>query len=81
QLASIAAGGVLRDIDATAGALTLSQIMRFRNPAEGAASLAIRAGDVAGIGFYLDEHRVHVSSESTSSDSAYTQWKADKDAG
>lgn len=81
QLASIAAGGVLRDIDATAGALTLSQIMRFKNPAEGAASLAIRAGDVAGIGFYLDEHRVHVSSESTSSDNAYTQWKADKDAG
>jgi len=60
QLASIAAGGVLRDIQASVGAVTLSELIRFRDPAEGAASLAIRCGDTAGIGFYIDTGRVHV---------------------
>ncbi|UJH71727.1 AAA family ATPase [Ornithinimicrobium sp. INDO-MA30-4] len=42
QLAAIGAGGVLRDIVATTGALHLSELMRFSDPAEGSASLALR---------------------------------------
>src|SRR5665647_2262944 len=42
QLASVAAGGVLRDIAETAGAVTLSELTRFKDPAEGAASLTLR---------------------------------------
>ena len=34
QLASVAAGGVLRDIAHQIGAVTLSEVHRFRNPAE-----------------------------------------------
>ena len=81
QLASIAAGGVLRDIQATAGAVTLSELIRFRDQAEAAATLAVRAGDTAGIGFYIDAGRVHVGDQATVTDHAYTAWAADRDAG
>jgi DNA primase catalytic core len=81
QLASIAAGGVLRDIQASVGAVTLSELIRFRDPAEGAASLAIRCGDTAGIGFYIDRGRVHVGDLATVTDHAYTAWSTDRAAG
>jgi DNA primase catalytic core len=81
QLASIAAGGVLRDIADTAGVVTLSQLMRFTDPAEGAATLALRAGDPAGLGFYLDNDRVQVGDETTVADHAYRAWSADRAAG
>ena len=54
QLAAIGAGGVLRDIAEEVGAVTLSQVMRFSDPAEGAASLAMRVGEASAIGFYID---------------------------
>jgi DNA primase catalytic core len=81
QLASVAAGGVLRDIAETAGAVTLSELIRFKDPAEGAASLALRTGDDAGIGFYLDNGRVHVGDLSTATDAAYSAWSTDRAAG
>jgi AAA domain len=81
QLASVAAGGVLRDIAETAGAVTLSELIRFKDPAEGAASLALRTGDTAGIGFYLDNDRVHVGDQSTVTEDAYQAWATDRAAG
>jgi hypothetical protein len=44
QLAAIGAGGVLRDITQTQGALHLAELHRFTDPAEAAASLALREG-------------------------------------
>jgi ATP-dependent exoDNAse (exonuclease V) alpha subunit len=41
QLAAIGAGGVLRDIKHTHGALHLAELHRFTNPAEAAASLTL----------------------------------------
>ncbi len=81
QLGSISAGGVLRDIAAATDALTLSELVRFSSTAESAATLAIRAGDPSGLGFYIDHHRVHVGSDDTAADMAYTAWAADLDAG
>jgi len=81
QLASVSAGGVVRDIAETVGAVTLSEVMRFHDPAEGAASLAIRAGDPAGIGYYIDNNRVHVGDPATVLDQAYAGWAADRAAG
>jgi conjugative relaxase-like TrwC/TraI family protein len=85
QLASVASGGVLRDIHDRVGALTLSQVVRFRDPvtgaAEGAASLALRDGDDAAIGFYIDHSRLHVGSIATVTDDAYSAWSADRAAG
>jgi DNA primase catalytic core len=81
QLAAIGAGGVLRDLAETCGALTLSQVVRFHDPAEGAASLALRAGEPAAIGFYIDHRRVHVGDAGTVTEQAYTAWSADQAAG
>ena len=81
QLGSISAGGVMRDIAATTDALTLSELVRFSSTAESAATLAIRAGDPSGFGFYIDHHRVHVGSDDTAAHMAYTAWAADLDAG
>jgi len=85
QLASISAGGILRDLADAHDTVTLSTVVRFTHPetgpAEAAASLAIRAGDPAGIGFYIDHHRVHVGAEATAADMAYQAWAADLAAG
>ncbi|MEJ7795864.1 MAG: MobF family relaxase [Nocardioides sp.] len=78
QLAAIGAGGVLRDIIASHGALQLSELMRFSDPAEGAASLALREGDASAIGFYLDKSRVHVGDLSTMTDEVFGAWQADR---
>lgn len=81
QIASISAGGILRDIAAETDALTLSQLVRFSAAEEGAASLALRSGDPAGIGYYIDHHRVHVGAEQTAADMAFQAWLADIAAG
>jgi len=81
QLASVSAGGVVRDIADTCGAVTLSHVVRFADPSEGSASLAIRTGDTAGIGFYLDHDRVHVGDPGTVIDGAYQGWATDRAAG
>lgn len=85
QLSSVSAGGVLRDLAADHRALTLSEVVRFgdtqRGRAEGAASLALRRGDPAGIAFYLDHGRVHVGADALAAEQAYTAWLADRGAG
>lgn len=81
QLASISAGGVLRDIATDTEALTLSEVVRFHSRAEAAASLALRGGDPAGIGFYIDSGRIHVGAEQTAADAAFSAWLADRNAG
>jgi hypothetical protein len=60
QLAAIGAGGVLRDIKNMHGALQLTELHRFTDPAEAQASLALREGDPNALGFYLDHGRLHV---------------------
>jgi DNA primase catalytic core len=81
QLAAIGAGGVLRDIAATHGALHLSELMRFTDPAEGAASLALRDGRPEALGFYLDHDRVHVGDLATLTGDVFTAWAHDRNHG
>ncbi|WP_023985470.1 MULTISPECIES: MobF family relaxase [Mycobacteriaceae] len=81
QLASISAGGVLRDIATETEALSLSEVVRFHSRSEAAASLALRGGDPAGIGFYIDSGRIHVGAEQTAADTAFSAWLADRNAG
>ncbi len=81
QLAAVGAGGVLRDIRATHGCLHLSELMRFADPAEGAASLALREGLAESLGFYLDRQRVHVGDLSTITDAVFDAWRTDRDSG
>lgn len=81
QLASISAGGVLTDLANRPETLTLSEVVRFRDPAQSAASLAIRDGDPAGIAYYIDHGRVHVGVDHTAADMAYQGWADDIAAG
>ena len=81
QLAAIGAGGVLRDIAATHGALHLTELMRFVDPAEGAASLALREGQPEALGFYLDRGRVHVGDLGVVTDDVFTAWTRDRAEG
>jgi conjugative relaxase-like TrwC/TraI family protein len=81
QLAAIGAGGVLRDITHTHGALRLTELHRFTDPAEAAASLAIREGDPSGLEFYLDHARIHVGDVATTTEDAFNAWVSDRAAG
>jgi hypothetical protein len=50
QLAAVGAGGVLRDIQASHGAARITELHRFADPAEAAASLALRDGRPEALG-------------------------------
>lgn len=61
QLAAVGAGGILRDLADHHGVDRLDEVLRFADPAEAAASLDLRDGDHAALGFYLDHGRLHDS--------------------
>jgi hypothetical protein len=81
QLAAIGAGGVLRDIQQTQGAVHLSELHRFTDPNEAAASLALRDGDSKSLEFYLRNGRVHVGDVATTTEDAFHAWVSDRAAG
>ncbi len=81
QLGAIGAGGVLRDIATSHGALRLDEVLRFADPAEAAASLALRAGEVGAIGYYLDHGRVHAVDPDAATSHILAAWQADRRAG
>jgi conjugative relaxase-like TrwC/TraI family protein len=81
QLAAIGAGGVLRDIQASYGAVRLSEVHRFADPPEAAATLVLREGRPEALGFYLDRRRVHVGDPTTPLDSVFNAWRADRSHG
>jgi len=81
QLAAIGAGGVLRDIAATHGALRLDELVRFTDTTEGTASLDLRDGDPAALGFYLDHDRVHVGDTVTCADAVFDAWARERAGG
>ena len=81
QLGAIGAGGVLRDIDATWGAIRLEEVVRFTDPAEATASLELRDGNTSGLGYYFDHDRVHVGDPDTVLDQVLDAWAADRQHG
>ena len=81
QLAAIGAGGVLRDIENSHGAVRLTELHRFNDPAEAAASLALRDGRPEALGFYLDRQRIHVGDLATLTENLFEAWRADRSRG
>ena len=81
QLAAIGAGGVLRDIQASYGTVRLTELHRFADPAEAAATLALRDGRPEALGFYLDRRRVHVGDPTTTLDALFHGWQTDRSQG
>jgi AAA domain len=81
QLAAVGAGGVLRDIENSHGADRLTQLHRFQDPAEAAASLALRDGRPEALGFYLDRQRIHVGDLAALTENLFEAWRADRSRG
>ena len=81
QLGAIGAGGVLRDIATSHGALHLDHVLRFSDPAEAHASLALRSGDVGALGYYLDHNRVHLVDPDTATGQLLAAWQTDRNTG
>src|SRR4029453_1098029 len=81
QLAAIGAGGVLRDIQQSHGALHLTELHRFTDSAEAAASLTLREGKPEALNFYLDHGRLHVGDIATTTEDAFNAWVSDRAAG
>jgi hypothetical protein len=81
QLAAIGAGGVLRDIENTYGAVRLTELHRFHDPAEAAASLALRDGKPEALGFYFDRQRIHVGDLAALTENLFDAWQVDRSRG
>ncbi|MCD5316139.1 MobF family relaxase [Kineosporia babensis] len=81
QLSAVESGGALRLIASDAGAVELSTLHRFRNPAEADATLQLRTGDTAGLGFYEQHERIKGGSIQAMTDATYAGWWADVQAG
>lgn len=81
QLAAIGAGGLLRDIASTNGAIRLDELVRFNDPGEAEASLALRDGDRSALGFYLDNDRVHVGDVASCLDDVFSAWSRERAGG
>lgn len=83
QLPAIEAGGADADMSAAAPehTLTLTHVVRFAATAEATASLQLREGDPAALGWYLDNARVHAGHLGATQDDAYTAWAGDHLAG
>jgi ATP-dependent exoDNAse (exonuclease V) alpha subunit len=81
QLPPIGAGGVVHDLADHPNTVTLTDVVRFVDQAQGAASLALRVGDPAAIAYYTDHGRIHVGHDETAANMAYRAWAADRAAG
>ncbi|WP_130011164.1 MobF family relaxase [Serinicoccus sediminis] len=85
QLAAVAAGGVFRDLAeqgyAHGTTVTLTELHRFTDPAEGVATLLIRDGDPAALEHYLDQGRVRTGDTGDVVEAAYAAWSADQQTG
>jgi conjugative relaxase-like TrwC/TraI family protein len=81
QLAAVESGGALRLVASQPGTPQLSVLHRFRDPAEAAATLQVRAGDGTAVDWYCDRGRVRSGSREAMTCAAYDGWKADMLAG
>ncbi|MCX4097939.1 MobF family relaxase [Nocardia sp. alder85J] len=81
QLPAIDAADAATDMAEANPPATLTQVVRFASPGEAAACLQLRDGDPAGLGWYLDNGRIHTGSPAATCDDAYTAWIDDHISG
>lgn len=83
QLPAIDAGGADADMAAAAPepTMTLTHIVRFASAGEASASVQLRDGDPAALGWYLDNGRVHGGHYGATHDDTYIAWAVDDLAG
>jgi len=82
QLQSVDAGGAFNLLVATRGdAPELTELHRFVNDWEKAASLDLRTGRASAIDTYVRHHRIHEGTTAEMIDAAYLAWRTDIHAG
>lgn len=80
QLASVESGGVLRDLAERTDAPFLRQVHRFVTDGEAEASLKLRTGDEAALGWYLENERVREAMRHELPDLVFAAYVADVEA-
>ena len=81
QLGAVGPSGILTDLHAAHGALRLTQLHRFCDPAEADATLQIRGGHPDGLDYYTDRDRIHTGDPAVLSQQLLTAWQTDRKAG
>lgn len=77
QMSPVEAGGALRLLVHTTGAYELSELHRFADPQEAAATLHLREGRTEALDFYFARHRVTHGSSEAMLEQSYEAWAAD----
>ena len=81
QLSAVEAGGALRLLVHHGDAAVLGRVHRFADPAEATASLQLRRGNPAALGFYDSRSRLTDGSRQEMLEEVYDAWRADQAAG
>lgn len=85
QLTAVAASGLFRDLAEQGAALgttvRLTELHRFADAEEAAATLGIRSGDPDVLEHYFSQGRVHVGVAGAAVDQAFHAWRSDLAAG
>ena len=81
QLGAIGAGGILTDLQRTYGAVRLTQLHRFTDPDEAAATLQVRNGDPDAIDFYTHRDRIKIADPDGLPDRLLAAWRHDQQQG
>ena len=81
QLGAVGPSGILTDLHAAHGALRLTRLHRFSDPAEADATLQIRGGHPDGLDYYTNRDRIHTGHPNVLSQQLLTAWQTDRNAG
>jgi len=81
QLSAVEAGGALRLLANDVGAVRLTELHRFTDPAEARATLQLRDGNPAALDFYATRDRIGEGTGPAMLHAAYEGWAADVRAG
>ncbi|WP_280483942.1 MobF family relaxase [Nocardia farcinica] len=81
QLPAVDASGAAADMMRAHPPVSLTHVVRFTDSAEASASLMLREGSAAALGFYLDRDRIHIGAPGAVVDAAFTAWRRDDEHG
>ncbi len=81
QLSAVQAGEALRLLANDVGAVRLTELHRFTDPAEARATLQLRDGNPAALDFYATHDRIQEGTAPAMLHAAYEAWAADVRAG
>jgi len=81
QLGAVGAGGILHDLNDAHGAIRLTQLHRFTDPDEAAATLHVRDGAPDAVDFYTTRDRIRIGDPDGLPDRMLAAWRHDHDQG